>query len=265
MRGGWFTAILTFFMGIVGLVLWRFIASADMNILVSALIVIGILTLIGCAFHGGFSRGFLKVMDHWFAIAFCITALITSHATAAITSGDWGNAWGRTKLNPSNLSSLCIPIGEQGWLHIHHWAEGLILLAIVARIIVRFGRLYDGSDRHRREREIWRMGKRLAIISAVLILTGLVLQQMHYTDSRRSLWAIFVWIGSFIGPFLGGACLSREYYRCTFKVCLAIGLGIGLGVTSSGAVEAMQELAHEKQVPSTIIFYTNGPDGRCGT
>jgi hypothetical protein len=264
MRGEWVTVLLTFLMGIVGIVLWSMIARPDANVLVSALIVIGMMTLIVCAFHGGFSRGLLKVMDHWFAVAFCITGLITSHATAAITSGDWGNAWRETRLSPSNLSSLCIPIGDQGWLHIHHWLEGLGLLAIVARIIVRFGRLYDGSDRYRREAELWRMGRRLAVIGGALMLAGIVLQQMHYTDSRRSLWAIFVWIGAFIGIFLGGACLSREYYRCTFRTCLAIGLGISLGVTSTGVIEALQELIPEKRVPSTIIFYTYGPGSRCG-
>lgn len=245
MQKKWITTLLVIMMTGVGVALWNIMARGEINLLITVVIAVPMLTIIACAFYPDFWS--------WFFLFFGIT---TAYSACYITAGDWGNHWGSN----SALSSLCIPIGN-AWLHIHHWTEGIILLGIAVRPIVHCKHMR--TDHHRGARALFRYGKRLILIGVLMMSSAGILYAQHFTDSRRSIWCILAWIGAFIGFFLGPVCMSREYHQHTFRVCLAIALGISIGLISSGGVEILQEPAHNTSIPSTLIFFSQG-DSRCG-
>lgn len=244
MRGQMITTILAFLMGCVGITLWSVVAQGEINLLISVLIAIPMLTIIACAFYPDFWS--------WFFFFYGIT---TAYAVGAVTSGDWGSHWGPH----SSLSSVCIPIGS-AWLHIHHWAEGMILLGIAVRPIVHYKRLI--ANHYRGAKALFWYGVRLWMVGGLFMIGAVFLYAQHFTDARRSIWCVLAWSGAFIGPFLGSVCMSREYHSHSFRICLGIGLGVSIGVISSGAIEVLQEMTQKKSVPSTLIFYSD-KDERC--
>ncbi len=118
----------------------------------------------------------------------------------------------------------------------------------------RYARTQDGTALHR-------FGLRLVLsmLTLWILAAGMFLSHPH----EISLWAVPLWVGAFLGIVLGMTCLSGAYEAITFRICLAVALGIALGIVTSGGIEAIKDFVQREGVPSALIFFSDQPTPGC--
>jgi hypothetical protein len=247
---GTVSGVFAFLAAAVSLVLWRTIVGTNMNILISAVIAIPLLTFIVLSFHDGGWQGIAELSRDWRTLTMMWTMLVMTHCIGSIISGDW--------TPKAMLASACLQMFGW-WVHIHHWAEGLVAVGFAVRLIGHWHRFELAGQKSLSV--IRGFGKR-CLYGAAMMGVAAVLTSIWHWEDQQSL--VFLYLGAAVYlVFLGVPCRVNEAGTEAFRICLAMALGTALGIVSSGIMEIIQDHSTLNKVPSTLIFFTDLPDARC--
>lgn len=229
--------------------LWVIMVGRDVNLLISAVISVFLVSYAIEKIDAGALEGFRTVVTrHRGALYSFVGVSITTFGIVSMLSGDW---------NPAHkLQNTCVFIGQAA-LHIHHWAKGLGDVAWHGDIFDILHR--DDSETRTRAIRLYsertfRLSGLLAVGTLLVMLTGITTPTLLLSFAGQA------------GYFLILAAVT-QYTTDTksrwFRIYLAVSIAIALAIAGQGFVSMFRDLVLGGQIPSSLIFWHSEGDPTC--
>ena len=237
---------LTWLLILVMCALWAWMVKCNFNILISAVLSVGLFSFTLNKLDQGAWKGFHRtIIKHRPATIAFGSVLITSIMMSAKLNGDWDGY---------HVPSTCLAF-LGGILHIHHWAKAQGVVAWHADIFA-IAHLDDEATRNRLSKKY---GWRTLALGSIVVAFGVT--TYFISPKNTSLWLDTTCYGAFL-VLLAVVCFFGNLTNHWTKVYLALSLGTAVGILIHGGVSALPEF-WSHSIPSSLIFWHPGADPAC--